>query len=562
MKPVTVLLEFVRMVNKKHSLYDIPPMQGGSREVNQVYTCLAKLYKIVRFGNMAFFSGNMKLAYKCLKDALSIFRSADDQKAVGICANNLGNTLLTIRNQALSTRKCFTIDGECVQKLALQSYDEAISSSTEECNRCFQMSENDELRARLLEQMANRYFNRCLFFLFSANDACTPSSFGERGYQDLKKTSELDAMVREIWVTKRQIHRNSVRYFERLLRRANGLTALVRKGIIDSESWNIVELLAEANSLLYVVWNVPNSPLFDSLTRIGRLQQLEFSTIRFEMCRRKVQEATKVATRMLAEDEYIDADTFSAAASAFMSWFRQVPPPEYLGASELAIRRDFRRMLKCCKSTCPDAAVGKNMVFFQDLARHNEYDFVLESFCRKIYSSCHCNDSLIWTSQRASDQDVMLTLQQKSDREQPDWSQQWERIREPNKAIRRAIQIVLETKELSLNDTWIIMMTDRSRWDSVQCPLSESHHYLLSEVGELNRDRCTTIHFAVISIEANENMAVICSELCRVSKESMYIEVSDVNEELTEALTDVAWLVIGGGKRQCSIPQGITMEKF
>ena len=538
-------------------------MQGGSREVNQVYTSLAKLHRIIRFGNMAFFSGKMKLAYKFLTDALSLFRSADDKKAIGIVANNLGNTLLTLRNQTLTTRRCFQIDGQCVQELAMQSYDESISSSTEEYNQCMLKGENDDLRARLLEQLANRYFSRGLFFLLTAEDVCTPANFRERGYQDLKKTSELDAMVRDIWVSKRQIHRNSVRYFERLLRRANGLTTLMRKGIIDGESWNVVELFAESDSLLFVVWNVSNSPLFDALTRIGRLQQLEFSAIRYEMCRRNVREATRIATRMLADDEYIDAAAFSAAASAFLSWFRQVPPPEYLKASELAIRRDFRRMLRCCKFTCPDAAVGKNLVFFRDLARH-EYDFVLESFCRKIYNSCHGNDFVVWTSQGASDQDLILTLQQKSGMEQPGWSQRWEtrRITDPNNEIRRAIRLVLETQALSLNDTWIIMMTDRGRWDSVQCRLSESHHYLLSKIEQLNRDHYTTIHIAIIGVEADENMAVICSELCQVSKESLFIEVRNKKEELVEALTDVAWLVIGGGKRQCSIPLGITMEKF
>lgn len=95
-KPVTVLLEFVTLINKKHTVFDIPPMQGGSREVNQVYASLSKLHKIVRFSNMAFFSGKMKSAYRLLVDALSLFRRADDEKAVGIASNNLGNTYVTL----------------------------------------------------------------------------------------------------------------------------------------------------------------------------------------------------------------------------------------------------------------------------------------------------------------------------------------------------------------------------------------------------------------------------------------------------------------------------------
>jgi hypothetical protein len=78
----------------------------------------------------------------------------------------------------------------------------------------------------------------------------------------------------------------------------------------------------------------------------------------------------------------------------------------------------------------------------------------------------------------------------------------------------------------------------------------------------VNRVSCAAINIAIISVEADEDMAVICRELCGVSKESIYVEVRDVDEDLVDALTDVAWLVIGGGKRQCSIPFGVTMEKF
>jgi len=551
------------MINKKHAIHDIPPMQGGSREVNQVYTSLAKLYKIMQFSNMAFFSGKMKLAYKYLTDALSLYRSAQDHKAIGIAANNLGNTLLTMRNQVLSTRSCFQVDGECAHKLALQSYDEAISSTTEDYSQCSQTGQDEDIQTRLLEQLADRYFNRGLFFLLTAEDVCTPANFCQRGYQDLIRTFELDAAVRDYWVAKRHVQCNASRYYERLLRRANGLTSLIRKGVLDGELWSVAELLAEADTLLFVVWNVPNSPLFDALTPIGRLQQLEFSAIRYEMSQGNAREAARISTRMLIEDEYIDGNAFSAAASAFLSRFRQMPPPEYLVASELAVRRDFRRMLRCCKSTCPDAALGKNFVFVQDIVRHDECDSILWNFHQKIYSLTHDNDFVVWINQGASERDAVLKLLCKRGTDQPDWSQQQKHhIRDPNNEIRRAVQLVRETEELHLNDTWIIMTTDRGQWDPVHCRLSESHHYLLSEIGQVNRVGCVAIHFAIISIEADEDMAVICRELCGVTKESMYTEVRDEGEELIEALTDMAVLVVEGNKRQCSIPFGITMEKF
>jgi hypothetical protein len=40
---------------------------------------------------MAFFSRKMNRVHKILKEALSLFRSANDQKAIGIAANMLRN---------------------------------------------------------------------------------------------------------------------------------------------------------------------------------------------------------------------------------------------------------------------------------------------------------------------------------------------------------------------------------------------------------------------------------------------------------------------------------------
>jgi len=63
-KPMLVLLCIVQSINKGNIEDDIPPLHGGSSETNQVYNCFAKLYKIVRVSNGAFFSGNLGFAYR------------------------------------------------------------------------------------------------------------------------------------------------------------------------------------------------------------------------------------------------------------------------------------------------------------------------------------------------------------------------------------------------------------------------------------------------------------------------------------------------------------------
>lgn len=530
--------------------------------MNQVYASLSKLHKIVRFSNMAFFSGKMQSAYRLLVDALSLFRSADDEKAIGIASNNLGNTLLSIRNQKLSTDKCFTIDGKCVQRQALDSYNIAIQSSTNEYNKSLQDVANGNHSAQLAQQLANRYFNRGLFFLITADDACSESDYAERGQQDLMKAAELDAEVRSIWVESRQVHKNSVRYFERLLRRANGLIGLMQKGIIDTGSWSVGDILDEADSLLFVVWNVPGSPLFDSLTPTGRLQQLEGTAIRYASCRGNAREAARMSTRMLVEDEYIDEAALNSSASAYLSWFRAAPPPESFRMTERAIRRDLRQMLNNSK-IASDAAVGTNIAFFQDLASHGDCVDVVRSFGKKLSDSCSDYDYVIMPSQGDATQESMLTVQRNGDMKQSDWSEGCEgrRIRDINVDFRRAIHIVLDSEDLSENDTWLILITDRERWDTAQCLLSESHHYLLSEITQLNKARETTFHCTITTLGASANMAEICSEVCRVSRESLYIDL-DGPEMLADSLAEVASVVIGGGKKACSIPCGITVEKF
>ena len=556
-KPVTTLLECVKLINKKHTLHDIPPMRGGSREVNQVYASLTKLHKIVRFSNMAFFSGKLKAAYNFLTAALSLFRSADDQKAIGIAANNLGNTCMAIRNQKLSINRCFRIDGKCVQNQALQSYDEAISSATNEYN-VISSTENGDLKAKLAEQLANRYFNRGLFFLLTADDACASEESAERGRKDLLKARALDAEVREIWIETRHVHKNSAQYFERLLRRANGLIGLMQKSITECGSWNVTELLEEADSLLFVVWNIPSSPLFRAMSPIGRLQQLEGTTIRYELCRGNTKKAARISHRILSEDEYITETTFSAAASAMLTWFREQPPPQHLRIFEMAIRRDFRRMLRSCK-TSSDAALGKNVVIFQDLACHDECDYILQSFYEKLSESCH-DDDLMMIMSSGTSTEPQLQFQRMGNMEQADWSPGWKRrrVRDINTDFRRTIRIVLESKEASENDTWIIVTTDRGRWNPIECRLSESHHYLLSEIMQLNKARNSIIHVAIVSMDADDNMAEICSELCRVTRESKYVNVKDGPDDLDDALADIASLVIRGGKT--TFPDGITVE--
>ena len=83
-KPLITLLHIVHCINSRKIEDDIPPLDGGSSEVRQVYNSFSKLYKTVRVSNIAFFNGNLAFARNVTNDALKLYRKIGDKKAVGI----------------------------------------------------------------------------------------------------------------------------------------------------------------------------------------------------------------------------------------------------------------------------------------------------------------------------------------------------------------------------------------------------------------------------------------------------------------------------------------------
>ena len=82
--------------NSDDTISRLSDYKGSCREVDSVYKTTEMLYKVVRFANLAFFSGDLEVAYNVLRDALPLFTRLDNSKAVAVASNNLGNTMLTI----------------------------------------------------------------------------------------------------------------------------------------------------------------------------------------------------------------------------------------------------------------------------------------------------------------------------------------------------------------------------------------------------------------------------------------------------------------------------------
>ena len=78
------------------TLSKLSEYSGSCKEIDTVYKTTEMLYKVVQFANVAFFSGNLEVAYQVLRDALRLFTRLDNSKAIAVASNNLGNTMLTM----------------------------------------------------------------------------------------------------------------------------------------------------------------------------------------------------------------------------------------------------------------------------------------------------------------------------------------------------------------------------------------------------------------------------------------------------------------------------------
>jgi len=200
-RPMITLLRVVQNINSGKIEDDIPPLEGGSTEVRQVYNSFAKLYKIVRISNIAFFSGNLQWAYHFTSDALNLFRKVDDRKAIGIACNNLGNIFYAWAHYALQSTQPFKLDDKVCPAEALAKYDEAVDIG----QRDFDDASTAETKTDFAFQLADRLFNRGIFLLLVQGDEDAPDDAVDRAFEDITRARELDYDAKDFWLYQRPI---------------------------------------------------------------------------------------------------------------------------------------------------------------------------------------------------------------------------------------------------------------------------------------------------------------------------------------------------------------------
>jgi hypothetical protein len=530
-------------------------MKGGSAEVNQVYNSFAKLFKIVRVSNSAFFSGNLKWAFHFVNNALQLFRKVGDRKATGIACNNLGNTMLAIYCERATPNDCCKMDDVCLASRGKELLDEAIQIGRQE----FDMAKTDDEKADFAQQLANRHFNRGMFLLLTKGDPCAVSHAQELGYKDLLEAQQLDSDVDDYWLQKKLMLKNSAEYFERMVRRLLGLIDLGNDGRVR-DIWDCRELVKDLDSLLFAAWDQPNAPLFRDINRTGRLQQLENVAIRLEASFENHIEAASLAIRMLMEDEHILESAFLSAATALLTYMKLDQPAQWSPETIFSAKSDLRKILKSCKGLSLDA--GKCLVVCLELCNAWKDSPILSKIsnsCLLLYDEYFNDDDYVSAVSfcESVDDNSTLELSRKGrqNRARFEAATRSTSGATSHATIPIAVQMLADKSECRDNDTYVVAVIDGTSWGSFS---SES---IRRQVDRMNRERNTVINIIIIGLDIqSKDVRDSCRELCMVSKASKFLEATV--DTIDIVFDQVSSIITKQSATSGNMLGGITMEKF
>lgn len=540
---------------------DMQPLEGGSREVTQVYTSFAKLYKIVRMSNASFFSGDFKWAHHIANDALKLFRKIGDDKAVGIVCNNIGNTLLALSVQRREKGACLEAESGCQRSPAICFFDEAIDIGTKE----FEASETDAKKAEFAQQLGDRHFNRAMCFMHFVDDPCSPPNAKEKASLDLYKCKEYDRGVQEYMLHEKLMFKFSDVVFERLLRRIHGLTFMFGIDSTVWQVWDVNELVEQADLMLQAAWDQEKAPLFEDVGRVGRLQQLEGAVVGLELISGKLEEASQLAMRMLVEDEFIIDSSFVVAADTVLRLMKE-PNMTWSREAKLRTSLEFRRMRRTGKRTALD--IERCFVFCIELGEklHGSPDLAIINYEIMAFYEEQCNskDTVgLVAMNDTSDSNLVIKLgpKEKIDKEQREALETATTKvggTMSNPALPTAVDMVVSPSRSRTSDMFLIYISDGLLWDA------RSFAGMINKVNDASSKRTAAINVITIGVNVEDDaFAENCRNLCLAtrSRNSRYLPATEHNFDNVFELA--AELVSSSSSSESSRMQlGITMERF
>jgi hypothetical protein len=598
--PMIKLSDIIKKT-KKGEYDSIPPLEGGCKEVQGVYNTFAKLNKIVKISNTSFFSGKLEMAHHFVSDALVLYRKINDRKAIGVTCNNLANTLFAIQYEHIDQMKCCDLAKSCHVKQALALYDEAMGYSQQD----FDEAEGD-LKVNYAIQLADRLFNRGLYFLFIDGYDCAPSDSRERGYNDITYSRNLHDDIRDYMLENKQLFAKASPYFSRLLRRINCLAAFYDDvGLRDV--WDAGALLDEANQLLGAATEASLRgnfcPLFEEVNRSGRQQQVDSLEILLALNCADNRLAAMTGMRMLVEDAYLMESAFVRAAEALLRLMKEGDGDfSFSKRSIECTRDDLRAMVKSCKKE--SLKIGKNALFVLEICPSQWEtsnngngggemldELELNNQCLWLYDNFLQEDDQIGIFANTMNDTQSVEIGRKeenegrqraflddatsfsgsrhtSDDESPSG------LPRAEACLQKGLEMLIKSFVSLQSDSYVVWVTDG-------CGRHEDHEIisLRDQIEQLNQERRYQIHILIIALHHNCNdntcnhslenqkehkwrnaQETLLREIGSVSKNSIYLNANS-EDELTSAFQWVS-RIVSNNRMTSEFISFLTMEKF
>jgi len=549
--PVLKLLGLVQSINSRNIQYDLPKLSGGCKEVTGIYGTFEKLYTVIKFSNASFYAGDPVTSYRVLSEALSLFEALKNNKAIGICSNNLGNTMLSIYDQV---KKYGTIiDGfdepRYVVQTGLGYIEHAITSAEEELSL---LPEDSADRHAYVQQLANRYFNKAMI-LYLCRYEGLEESYSDKAGLNLAHANSFDYEAQKLRESKGlQIEG---KHFDLLLSRSRGLIRIHQSGINPTNNYDLQEIFDKMRAM--ITGNMPaeecamnqndNSLVFMEVGRVGRIQQLEGVKMSYLLNRETPPQksdidcAARIALRMLVEDEYCLAEEQAIALKALTLYC------ESEGTANL------NDILPELYHMSPDVPSVKSVVFCLDRSGSMMGGKINTAIANLLtVFDFHCND-WDYVGFVKFDHEVEPVFPLRAKRGNSDDMRS--RIMSANNArggtmfysaLGRCVDLY-DQHEASMSflpgPKFIVALTD-----------GESHDRNDTIIQRLMARRpAQKIHIIIVGVEVNSNVIHSCREVCATSEKSMYIDAGGGLKSIDEAFEKVVKIITGGG---------VTMETF
>ena len=293
--------------------------RGSCREIDSVYKTMGMLYKVVRFANTAFFSGDLEKAYTVLKDSLKLFTRLHNEKAIAVASNNLGNTMLTIYRTMTASgedQMCGLSKNDVIAK-GTAYFAHAIKLGEEAYDNFYNEQGWSEECLAFMQFLANRYFNRAMFLLTVRDDHSHPREAEKMGFRDIQITSDMDVEIVDQCL-EMGFRIDRVERYDLMMSRIRGKLALIKLGY-SAVKLDIDEQIQGCFRDLKTAMKNPGHELFENVSQAGRMQTLDMALVQYTaVARSNPKDAARVAIRLLVEDEYVFPDAQQEAIKALL----------------------------------------------------------------------------------------------------------------------------------------------------------------------------------------------------------------------------------------------------